>query len=209
LDEAAELAEAFERVLGDATAPAPWSALVWCRALLAEARDGEQARAAALFGRAARAYEAQPRPYIAAMARERQARCLLAAGHKDDALPLLSSVLDAYLRLGAVEKAERVRETLREHGRHSPPARRPGRPGYGDRLSPREQEVVRLVVDGRTNQQIATALVVSRQTVVSHLQSAMRKLRVTSRTALAVKAVESNLVGDEKTPDALRAQLDR
>ncbi|WP_117215906.1 ATP-binding protein, partial [Allorhizocola rhizosphaerae] len=47
LDEAAELAEAFERVLGDATAPAPWSALVWCRALLAEARDGEQARAAA------------------------------------------------------------------------------------------------------------------------------------------------------------------
>ncbi len=193
--EAAGVTDAFERVLAGVEAPAPWSALNWCRALLAEARDGEQAQAAALFGRAAQAYEAQPRPYVAALAREHQARCLLAAGRKEEALSLLSTVSDEYTRLGIRHRAARLR--------------RPGRPSYGDQLSPREREVVRLVVDGRTNQQIATALVVSRQTVVSHLQSAMRKLQVNSRTALAVKAVESNLVGDEKTPDAARGQLDR
>jgi DNA-binding NarL/FixJ family response regulator len=44
--------------------------------------------------------------------------------------------------------------------------------------------------------------VLSRQTVASHVHSAMRKLRVSSRTALAVSATELGLTsrpgGDEK-----------
>lgn len=72
------------------------------------------------------------------------------------------------------------------------PAR--GRPSYGDQLSPREREVVRLVAAGRSNREIAETLMLSRQTVAGHLHSAMRKLRVSSRTALAVTAVESQLL---------------
>ncbi|MQY16805.1 hypothetical protein SRB5_70080 [Streptomyces sp. RB5] len=42
---------------------------------------------------------------------------------------------------------------------------------------------------------------VSVQTIASQVKSAMRKLDVTSRTALAVKVVESGLVGPpESTP---------
>lgn len=70
----------------------------------------------------------------------------------------------------------------------SPPSRR-GRKGYGSRLSPRELEVVRLVASGRTNRQIADALYLSPRTVAHHLTSTMRKLEVTSRTALAVAAL--------------------
>jgi DNA-binding NarL/FixJ family response regulator len=69
-----------------------------------------------------------------------------------------------------------------------------GRPGYGDRLSPREREVVRLVAGGQTNREIAQSLVLSLRTVDSHLQSAMRKLHVTSRTELAVTAVEARII---------------
>ena len=60
--------------------------------------------------------------------------------------------------------------------------------------------MVRLLVTGRTNRQIADVLVVSVQTVASHLHSAMRKLRVTSRTALAVSAVELGLVTGGQPP---------
>ncbi|WP_194293122.1 response regulator transcription factor, partial [Streptomyces smaragdinus] len=68
-------------------------------------------------------------------------------------------------------------------------------------ISPRELEVARLLVEGLTNRQIADALVVSVQTIASQVKSAMRKLDVTSRTALAVKVVESGLVGPpESTP---------
>jgi DNA-binding NarL/FixJ family response regulator len=53
--------------------------------------------------------------------------------------------------------------------------------------------VVGLVVDGLTNRQIAEKLVLSRGTVGNHVASAMRKLRVSSRTAVAVQAVEFGL----------------
>ncbi|HEX6683533.1 MAG TPA: AAA family ATPase [Candidatus Limnocylindrales bacterium] len=197
--EAAELVTSFEGVLGEATAPAPRAAIHWCHAQVAHARKDDPVRVAAQLGRAAQAYEALPRPYVATMAREQQARCLLDAGRPEAGLSLLSQVLEDYNHLGVRNRAGPVRETLAEHGRHNPPARRRGRPGYGDQLSPREQEVVRLVVDGHTNQQIAAALVLSRQTVVSHLQSAMRKMRVSSRTALAVKVVESQIIDDEES----------
>jgi DNA-binding CsgD family transcriptional regulator/tetratricopeptide (TPR) repeat protein len=193
---AAELVDAFERVLGGVTAPAPRAALVGCRALLAE-EYGDPVRAANLYGHAAHGYDGLPQPYTAALVRERQAACLIAADRVAEGLSVLADVLDEYSILGVRHRAGLVRETLQAHGHQDKSARRPGRPGYGDKLSPREREVVRLLMDGRTNQQIAATLVISRQTVVSHLQSAMRKLRVSSRTALAVKAAEMQLVSDD------------
>jgi DNA-binding NarL/FixJ family response regulator len=50
--------------------------------------------------------------------------------------------------------------------------------------------VAGLVSGGRTNRAIGEALFLSPRTVARHLDSAMRKLGVPSRTALAVRLVE-------------------
>lgn len=184
---AQELVQQFAGWLVDRDAPAPAAALVACRASLAEAA-GRLRPAAALFGRAARAWDGLPRPYDAALARERQACCLLAGGPADPVLPLLSEVFQALSTLGAKADADRVARCLRERG--VPVRRRAGgRPSYGDQLSPRELDVVRLLVTGKTDQQIAERLFVSPKTVRYHLGSARRKLNAPSRTALAVAAV--------------------
>lgn len=191
---ASEVANAFAQALGDRDAPAPQASLTLCRALLAEA-DGRAAEASTLFLSAAAAWEALPRPYDALLARERAARCLLADGRDDDALPVLADVAEALTELGAHNDADRVVRLLAGRGGNTlTVARGRGRPGYGNRLSPRELEVTRLLVEGLTNRQIADALTVSAQTVASQVKSAMRKLDVTSRTALAVRVVESGLI---------------
>jgi DNA-binding NarL/FixJ family response regulator len=61
--------------------------------------------------------------------------------------------------------------------------------------------VVRILVGGATNREIALALTLSPKTVARHLESAMRKLEAPSRTALAVRVVEAGLV--EPGPDGV------
>jgi DNA-binding CsgD family transcriptional regulator len=61
-------------------------------------------------------------------------------------------------------------------------------------LTPRELEVLRLVAAGRTNREIAAALVVSEHTVARHVQNIFTKLRVSSRTAATAFAFEQRLV---------------
>ena len=56
-------------------------------------------------------------------------------------------------------------------------------------LSARELELARLVVDRKTNPEIAAALFLSQKTVESHLRNIFRKLDVGSRVELA-RAVE-------------------
>jgi DNA-binding NarL/FixJ family response regulator len=61
-------------------------------------------------------------------------------------------------------------------------------------LSDRETNVLALIVNGKTNQEIASNLYVSIDTVKSHLKSIMDKLSVSDRTQAAVKAVREGLV---------------
>jgi DNA-binding CsgD family transcriptional regulator len=199
LGDAADLVTTFERTLGSKDAPAPRASVVLCRAILAEAQ-GQLTDAASLFAEAATAWQGLPRPYDALLARERQARCLLAAGRPETGLPLLTEAARELADLGARNDADRVARSLHQLGWDDRRARGRGRPSYGDRLSPRELEVARLLAGGRTNRQIADALVVSTQTVGSQVKSAMRKLRVTSRTALAIRLMELGLVGERQQP---------
>ncbi|ROO59345.1 regulatory LuxR family protein [Micromonospora sp. Llam0] len=192
-DEAAGLVRRFASGLRDRAAPGPAAALAVCRAALADAA-GDHDRAAAGFDRAARAWAALPRPYDALLARERQALALLAAGRAEPGRALLVEVYDGLAGLGARGAADRVARRLREHGGEVPRRWRGGRKGYGDRLSPRELDVVRLVVAGHTNREIGRILAKSSATVDQQLRSAMRKLRVSSRTALAVAAVEAGVL---------------
>jgi DNA-binding CsgD family transcriptional regulator len=59
-------------------------------------------------------------------------------------------------------------------------------PAFG--LTRREVEVIALIIEGKTNAQIATTLVISRSTVRRHVEHILRKLDVSSRAAAAVKA---------------------
>jgi DNA-binding NarL/FixJ family response regulator len=66
---------------------------------------------------------------------------------------------------------------------------RPGRAGAIARLSERELDVVRLVVDGRSNDEIAARLGIGAKTVESHLRRLFERLDVASRTELATRAL--------------------
>jgi DNA-binding CsgD family transcriptional regulator len=186
-EEATGLVRMFTRWLRDHDTPAPRAGLLTCRAMLAEGR-GLHSSAATGFAHAAAAWSALPRPREALLAGERQARCLIAAGRPDSGLALLIEVLAGLSELGATGDADRVVNSLRGHGVAARRVWRGGRRGYGDRLSPRELEVARLVAAGNTNKQIARALGRSPDTVATQLKSAMRKLGVDTRTALAVSA---------------------
>lgn len=193
-DEAAALVSRFEGGMQGREAPAAAAALATCHAWLASGR-GQHARAAGLFGAAATAWERLPRPYEGLLAREQEARSLLADGQTANGIDALAAAHQDMSTLGARNDAGRVAELLHEHGTDT--RRRRGRRGYGGELSPRELEVVRLLVTGATNREIASALSRSPKTVAGQLSSAMRKLEVSSRTALAVAAVDTGLVPDD------------
>ncbi len=57
-------------------------------------------------------------------------------------------------------------------------------------LSPREQEVLALVAEGRSNKAIAEALFVSSNTVKTHVASLLTKLQADSRVQLAAMATK-------------------
>jgi DNA-binding NarL/FixJ family response regulator len=64
-------------------------------------------------------------------------------------------------------------------------------------LTPREVEVLRLLVAGKTNRQIAQEMYVSLSTVKTHVERIIRKLGVSDRTQAAVRAVEIGLRVDQ------------
>ena len=64
----------------------------------------------------------------------------------------------------------------------------------GSRLSPREIDVLRLMVDGRGDAEIAETLYISRKTASNHVAAIIEKLGVANRTAAATLAVRRGLV---------------
>lgn len=61
-------------------------------------------------------------------------------------------------------------------------------------LSPRELEVLRLIVDGLSNQEIADRLIISLATSKTHVRNILNKLAVDDRTQAAVHAMRRGLV---------------
>ena len=56
-------------------------------------------------------------------------------------------------------------------------------------LTTREQEIVRLVVDGRSNDEIGATLAIATKTVEGHLRRVFDRLGIESRAALSARAV--------------------
>ncbi len=61
-------------------------------------------------------------------------------------------------------------------------------------LSDRELEVLRLIAEGKTNQEIAEVLIVSPTTIKTHVQNILHKLGVSDRTQAAVYAVRCGMI---------------
>ena len=71
-------------------------------------------------------------------------------------------------------------------------------------LSRREQEVLRLLVDGAGNEEIGRALLISPQTARTHIQRVLRKLGVHSRLEAAMLATQSGVVEQLPHPGSAR-----
>ena len=67
------------------------------------------------------------------------------------------------------------------------------RPGARTDLSKREAEVIRLIVDGMSNKEISSALVLSEKTVKNHVSRIFSKLNVNARTQAAVIALRHGM----------------
>jgi DNA-binding CsgD family transcriptional regulator len=61
-------------------------------------------------------------------------------------------------------------------------------------LSSREREVLAMVVEGASNQEIAARLFMARSTVATYVARMLRKLGAVNRTHLAAVAVQAGLV---------------
>lgn len=91
-----------------------------------------------------------------------------------------------------------VRDVLRlhqhAHGKGYPGTVRPQGGPADEPLSPREIDVLRLVVQGLLNKQIADRLQIALTTVISHRRNIVAKLRMRSVSALTIYAVTKGYV---------------
>ena len=141
--------------------------------------------------------------YEEARSRWRLAEALLGAGRREEAAEQARASYDVALKLGAEPLRDRI-EALARRGRLDVAgvAREPGVAG----LTARELEVLRLVANGRSNQQIAEALFISRKTASVHVSHILAKLGVGTRVEAAAAARRLGLDA-ETDPD--EESLDR
>jgi len=86
-----------------------------------------------------------------------------------------------------------LQEVLRDLDRHQDPLSRHATE-LVEPLTPREMDVLRLLVEGMTNQAIAHVLGLKTGTVKGYVQTILEKLNASDRTQAAVKAIRMGLV---------------
>ncbi|HSM16094.1 MAG TPA: helix-turn-helix transcriptional regulator, partial [Gemmatimonadales bacterium] len=140
---------------------------------------------------AADALESVDALFDAARARVIAGRALGLAGNHDDAGLELGRAAAAFESFGALRYRDQTERELRKLGYHIQHRTRSGETGVLgiESLTERERQVVRLILDRKTNREIGAELFISRKTVETHLRNIFHKMNVASRTELA-RAVE-------------------
>lgn len=145
--------------------------------------EGQPDQALSRLRLALRVWTELPARYEAARVRVLVGLACRAVGDEDTALMELKAARSVFQELGAIVDQTRVAglaappAALRTHG-----------------LTDRELEVLRLVAAGKTNREIANALVISEHTVARHIQNMFAKLGVPSRTAATAFAYAHDLL---------------
>jgi DNA-binding CsgD family transcriptional regulator len=124
--------------------------------------------------------------YEVARCRWRLAEALLGAGDREQATVAAQAAHQTAVRLGA-EPLRGALEALARRGRIDLGAGVPAEQGLAG-LTPREVEVLRLLVEGRSNRQIAEQLFISGKTASVHVTNILAKLGVHSRLEAAATA---------------------
>ena len=143
-------------------------------------------------------------PVEAALSRELAGRALAQAGRSEPAAAELRQAAAQFDAHGALRYRDRTEQELRRLGHHIHRRTRPGSAQEGgiDSLTARELQIARLVVDRKTNPEIAAELFLSRKTVETHLRHIFQKLGVGSRVEVArtVEAADLSAEGYRRQP---------
>jgi len=156
-----------------------------------ELHGGDAGRAAEYALSSAAAADGAGSPVEAALSRTLAGMALAQAGERDRASAELQHAARVLEECGALRYRDQAERELRKLGHR---IHRRTRPGAADTiglksLTERELELARLVVDRKTNPEIASELFLSQKTVETHLRNIFRKVGVSSRVELA-RAVE-------------------
>jgi LuxR family maltose regulon positive regulatory protein len=163
-----------------------------CAEGLAAAAAGDNENAKARFEDAIYTFDRCGAPFEAARARIELAYSLFALGRPEAAELQARDALESFQVLGATVEADRAAALLRELETSTLIE-------TGDTLdlaglSQREVEVLRLVAQGLSNQEVATRLVLSKHTVHRHISNILTKLDLPSRAAAATYAAQNGLL---------------
>ncbi|MEA2466499.1 MAG: hypothetical protein QOJ57_625 [Thermoleophilaceae bacterium] len=130
-------------------------------------------------------------PVEAALARTIAGRALAELGDKDQGVRELELAAAALEGCGAVRYRDAAQRELRQLGQHIHRRTQPGAAINGvSALTGRELEIAELIVDRKTNAEIARELFLSKKTVETHIRNMFRKLGASSRVDIA-RAIEA------------------
>jgi DNA-binding CsgD family transcriptional regulator len=141
---------------------------------------------------AADAFDTLAMPYYATYLRYRQAEAMIGAGARPQATELLKRARNTALTHGFAGLEHAIATLARAQQLRLGPGRT--NVDGDDALSVRELEVLRLMVDGRSNPEIAEALFISRRTAAAHVSNILRKFDATSRVEAVSEALRRGYV---------------
>jgi DNA-binding CsgD family transcriptional regulator len=186
-DEAERAAACAEETAASNGALAMATAMADRAAAVVALASGDAAAAAARALSSAAVADDVGLPVEAALSRAVAGRALAHAGEPEQAVAQLERAAAAFHDCGARRYRDAADHELRRLGIHVHRRTRPGDRGDAGvgSLTDRELQVAELVVDRRTNAEIAETLFLSPKTVETHLRNIFRKLDVDSRVEVA------------------------
>ena len=195
----AEALTRLERVLARATAQQRWNQVIEARLLQALAYQANQQEHEALSALAEAVRLAEPEGYLRSFLdegapMETLLSSLRAQQKEHGPTPYLDTVLAAFSPSALHKEKSRPElstTTSSPHLPHEPASL------LLDPLSEREQEVLRLLAQGASNQEIAEHLVVTAATVKFHMSNILSKLQARNRTQAVARARSLGLLSAE------------